>query len=102
MSELNSQFSVAAALAGVLVEAQNPLREDRGVDSLYSQQFGIGVFFFMLLAIIFFASIAAGFMAGKNVKGLKRGEKWLFAWIFLGIVVAVIFGALQFLGGYLI
>ncbi len=102
MSDLNSQLPAAAPHAGVLVEAQNPLREDRGIDSLYSQQFGIGVFFFMLLAIILFASIAVGFMAGKNVKGLKRGEKWLFAWIFLGIVVAVIFGALQLLGGYLI
>lgn len=102
MPDTSTQFSESAPHNTVAVEAQNPLREDRGVDSLYSQQFGIGVFFFMLLAIIFFASIAAGFMAGKNVKGLKRGEKWLFAWIFFGIVVAVIFGALQFLGGYLI
>ncbi|RJQ46214.1 MAG: hypothetical protein C4528_07475 [Gammaproteobacteria bacterium] len=102
MSELNNQFSVTSPQGSMLVEAQNPLREDRGVDSLYSQQFSIGIFFFMLLAIIFFASIVVGFMAGKNVKGLKRGEKWLFAWIFLGIVVAVIFGALQLLGGYLV
>ncbi|MCL4315967.1 MAG: hypothetical protein M1527_03755 [Gammaproteobacteria bacterium] len=86
----------------VVVETENPLREDRGVDSLYSQQFSMGIFFFMLLAIIFFSSIVAGFMAGKNVKGLKRGEKWMFAWIFLGIVVAVVFAVLQLLGGYLI
>ncbi len=102
MSDLNSQFTQAAPHTSVLVEAQNPLREDRGVDGVYSQQFGVGVFFFMLLAIIFFASIAVGFMAGKSVKGLKRGEKWMFAWIFLGIVVAVILGVLQLLGGYLI
>lgn len=75
---------------------------DLGVNSLYSQQFSIGIFFFMLLAIVFFAGIVMAFMAGKNVKGLKTGEKWLFAWIFLGIVVAVILGVLQLLGGYLL
>ena len=85
----------------ISVVTQNPLAVDAGVEGVYSQQFSIGVFFFMLLTIIFFSTIVIGFMAGKNVKPLKTGEKWLFAWIFLGIVVAVIFGALQLLGGYL-
>lgn len=84
-----------------VVETQNPLVVDSGVDGVYSQEFSIGVFFFMLLAIVFFSTIVIGFMAGKNVKGLKTGEKWLFAWIFLGIIVAVIMGSLQLLGGYL-
>ena len=88
--------------AHIALQVQDVVSGDQGVDSIYSQQFSIGVFFFMLLAIIFFASIMMGFMAGKNAKGLKRGEKWLFAWIFLGIVVAVILGALQLLGGYLL
>ncbi len=85
-----------------IVQTQNPLAVDRGVDSVYSQEFSIGVFFFMLLAIIFFSTIVIGFMAGKNVKGLKTGEKCLFALIFVGIVVAVIMGSLQLLGGYLL
>jgi len=85
----------------MVVQTQNPLTVDSGVDGVYSQEFSIGVFFFMLLAIVFFSTIVIGFMAGKNVKGLKAGEKWLFAWIFLGIVVAVIMGSLQLLGGYL-
>ena len=84
-----------------VVETQNPLVVDSGVDGVYSQEFSIGVFFFMLLTIVFFSTIVIGFMAGKNVKGLKTGEKWLFAWIFLGIIVAVIMGSLQLLGGYL-
>ena len=84
-----------------VVDTQNPLAVDAGVDGVYSQEFSIGVFFFMLLAIVFFSTIVIGFMAGKNVKGLKTGEKWLFAWIFLGIIVAVIMGSLQLLGGYL-
>ncbi len=84
-----------------VVETQNPLAVDSGVEGVYSQEFSIGVFFFMLLAIVFFSTIMIGFMAGKNVKGLKTGEKWLFAWIFLGIIVAVIMGSLQLLGGYL-
>ena len=94
--------TATAPPAHIALQAQDTVSDDHGVDSLYSQQFSIGVFFFMLLAIVFFASIVMGFMAGKNVKGLKRGEKWLFAWIFLGIVVAVILGALQLLGGYLL
>ena len=84
-----------------VIQTQNPLAVDHGVDGVYSQEFSIGVFFFMLLTIVFFSTIVIGFMAGKNVKGLKTVEKWLFAWIFLGIIVAVIMGSLQLLGGYL-
>ncbi|MDO9371920.1 MAG: hypothetical protein Q7U07_04935 [Gammaproteobacteria bacterium] len=104
MSSLSPMQHTAATAPAphIALQAQDPVADDHGVDSLYSQQFSIGVFFFMLLAIVFFATIVMGFMAGKNVKGLKRGEKWLFAWIFLGIVVAVILGALQLLGGYLL
>lgn len=97
------QHTATTAPAGhIALQVQDPVADDHGVDSIYSQQFSIGVFFFMLLTIIFFASIVMGFVAGKHAKGLKRGEKWLLAWIFLGIVVAVILGALQLLGGYLL
>lgn len=74
---------------------------DTGIESIHSQSFSENIFFFMLLSIVLFTAIAIYLVAGKNYKQLKTGEKWLFAWIFLGIVVSIIFGALQLLGGYL-
>jgi hypothetical protein len=34
-------------------------------------------------------------------KGLKRGEKILFGWIFFGVVIAIVFAATQLLYGNL-
>lgn len=86
---------------GLVFTIQAPFDEYTGIEGPHSQQFSVAIFFFMVLAIVLFAAIAIAFMGGKNSKSLKTGEKWLFAWIFLGIVVSIIFGALQLLGGYL-
>ncbi len=92
----NSSVADYHALA---LQVQAPFQDYTGIENVRSQQFSMIIFVFMLLGIILFATIAFAFMAGK--KKLKRGEKWLFAWIFLGIVVSIVFGALQLLGGYL-
>ncbi|MEO7558318.1 MAG: hypothetical protein ABIT92_04205 [Gammaproteobacteria bacterium] len=81
------------------VQIQSPLSEYTGIESLHSQQFSVGIFFFLVLTVMLFAGIVVAFMRGKN--SLKSGEKWLFAWIFFGILVSIVFGALQLLGGYL-
>lgn len=83
------------------VQEKTAFSENMGIESVRSQEFSVAIFAFLLLAIILFAGITLAFMAGKKPKSLKTGEKWLFAWIFLGIVVSIIFGALQLLGGYL-
>ncbi len=80
-----------------------------GVEGLYSQQFSVGIFFFLLACIIVFTIIVIKFMSsgpkvdvtGKPVKSLKTGEKVMFFWIFLGIVGAVIMAVMQLLQGYL-
>jgi len=82
-------------------KAQSPLSEYGGIDSLHSQQFSEGIFVFLMLGILLFSGIVIAFMSGKNTKALKPGEKWLFVWIFFGILVSIVFGALQLLGGYL-
>ena len=71
-----------------------------GIESLYSQQFSVGIFYFLLFCIVLFTIIVFAFLFLGKTK-LKTGEKILFAWILLGVVVAVIFGAAQMLHGYL-
>lgn len=67
-----------------------------------SQEFSEGVFAFLLFGIIVFSGIVAALMFNKNrPKEIRIGERIMFGAIILGIVVAVIFGALQLLGGYL-
>ncbi len=85
----------------------NSIVDDRwGVEGLYSQQFSVGIFFFLLICIIVFSVVVFKFMSTGSVKGggskLKTGEKIMFAWIILGIVGAVIMAVMQLLQGYLI
>jgi polyferredoxin len=76
---------------------------NRSIESMDTQEFSIGVFYFLIIAIIVFVVIAFLFMFKNRGKksNLKRGEKVLFIWIMLGVVVAVIFGAAQMIEGYL-
>jgi hypothetical protein len=68
-----------------------------------TEQFSVGVFYFLIVAIIIFVIIS--FLITFNDKGksskLKTGEKLLFIWIMFGVVVAVVFGAAQMMHGYL-
>ena len=67
-----------------------------------SQQFSEWIFAFLLVSIIIFSGIVIAFIFSKNrPKQMKTGERMMFAAIIIGIVVAVIFGALQLLSGYL-
>ena len=72
-----------------------------GIESLYSQQFSEKIFYFLVFSIVLFTIIVFAFMFGGSSKKLKTGEKWLFALIFFGIVVAIVFGATQMLDGML-
>jgi uncharacterized membrane protein YgaE (UPF0421/DUF939 family) len=67
-----------------------------------SQQFSEWIFAFLLLSIIIFSGIVIAFIFSKNrPQQMKTGERMMFTAIISGIVVAVIFGALQLLSGYL-
>lgn len=69
---------------------------------MQSQQFSEGVFAFLLVGIIVFSAIVITLMFNLSRKeNLKPGERWMLAAIVLGIVVSIIIGALQMLGGYL-
>jgi len=72
-----------------------------GIESINSQQLSVGIFIFLMIAIAIFAGIIFTYMFKDVSNRLKTGEKWLFAWLFVGIVVAVAFGAAQMVNGYL-
>jgi branched-subunit amino acid permease len=75
---------------------------DLSIEGMRSQQFSEGVFAFLLIGIVVFSGIVIALMFSKNrTEEVRLGERLMFAAIILGIVVAVIFGALQMLGGYL-
>ena len=96
-----------SGLGGLSVQA---ITDDQwGVEGIYSQQFSVGIFFFLLLCIVFFTVIVFKFMSsgakttGNHPSGkrLKTGEKIMFFAILMGVVAAVMMAALQLLQGYL-
>ena len=72
-----------------------------GIEGMNSQQWSVGIFIFLMFCIVVFTVIVLKFMTSDRGSKLKRGEKFLFAWILLGVVAAVIIGAMQLLQGRL-
>ncbi len=96
-----------ASFQGLSVKA---ITDDRwGIEGLYSQQFSVGIFFFLMICIVFFTIVVIKFMvsgskttaSGPTGSRLKTGEKFMFLAIFLGIIAAVIMAVMQLLQGYL-
>ncbi len=78
-----------------------PFGLDLTIESMQSQNFSIGIFVFLMVGIAVFTVIVFAYMRKGNSKELRRGEKYLFIWILLGVVIAVLFGASQLLFGNL-
>ena len=81
-------------------EGSGPFGIDTSIEGLKSQEVSVGIFYFLIASIIVFTIFVFMYML-KSKTNLKKGEKILFFWILLGVVVAVIFGAAQMLHGYL-
>ncbi|MDH5323840.1 MAG: hypothetical protein OEZ68_16745 [Gammaproteobacteria bacterium] len=87
-------------------EKARPFGIDMSIESMSSQQFSVGIFYFLIVAILVFVGITLMFMFKDNGKKeggakLKTGEKWMFAWIMFGVLVAIVFGAAQMMHGFL-
>lgn len=97
--------ALASWVPNIVAELANgksqPFGLDLSIEGMNSQEFSRGIFYFLIVAIIIFVGIVFLFMRKDKVNTLKKGEKWLFAWIFLGVVVAVAIGAAQMINGYL-
>lgn len=75
---------------------------DLSIEGMRSQQFSVGVFFFMLVGVVVFSGIIYAVAFGRAApKQMKTGEKVMFGAIILGTVFAVVFGGLQLLSGEL-
>ncbi len=75
---------------------------DLSIEGMQSQQFSVGVFVFLLIGIVVFSAIVITLMFNLSRKeNLKSGERWMLTAVVIGVVVSVIIGALQMLGGYL-
>lgn len=72
-----------------------------GIESMRSQSYSIGIFVFMMIAMLVFVGVIALFYKHTDMSSVKTGEKVLMAMIVLGVVVAAIFAAVQLLDGYL-
>ena len=72
------------------------------IEGMKSQEYSIGIFFFMLAGIVLFAVIIYKFARDAKKEGIRRGEVVMFAWLIFGLVGAVIYGAAQLLFGQLI
>lgn len=81
-----------------------------GIEGLYSQQFSVGIFIFLIVCIVVFTFITIKFMmagsgeldAKGQPKRMRIGEKIMFIAIFLGIAAAVLMAVVQLLQGYLL
>lgn len=75
---------------------------DLSIEGMRSQEFSEAVFAFLLVSIVVFAGIIVVFWYSRNrPKETRFGEKMMFVAIVAGVAVAVVFGALQMLGGVL-
>ena len=72
-----------------------------GIESMRSQSYSIGIFIFMIIAMLVFVGVIALFYKHTDMSSVKTGEKVLMAMIVLGVIVAAIFAAVQLLDGYL-
>jgi len=75
---------------------------DLSIEGMRSQQFSEGVFIFLMVGIVVFSGIIIAVIFSKNrPEKMRMGEKLMFAAIIFGVAMAVLFGALQMLNGYL-
>jgi hypothetical protein len=86
----------------VLVNSAYSPKLDLSIEGMRSQQFSTGVFFFMLLGVVVFSAIVFMVMFGNHApKKMRTGERVMFGLIISGIIIAVVFGGMQMLGGNL-
>jgi len=98
---MSAVYSLNLPYLSLLVkEGKGPFGIDTSIEGMKSQEFSVAIFYFLIASIVVFTVFVFMFMT-KSKTNLKKGEKILFVWIFMGIVTAVIFGAAQMLHGYL-
>lgn len=80
----------------------NEMAHEWGIEGMRSQEFSVGIFIFLIICILVFTVVVFKFMRSGKGKSLKLGEKIMFAWIFVGIIVAIIMAITQIFYGQLL
>jgi len=84
-----------------IVQAASEPVFDLGIESMRSQGYSIGIFAFMMLAMLVFVGIIGIFIKNTDMSEVKTGEIVLMGMIVLGVIGAAIFAAMQLLDGFL-
>ena len=72
-----------------------------GIEGMRSQSYSIGIFVFMMVAMLVFVGVIVLFYKTTDMSSVKTGEKVLMGMIVLGVIVSAIFAGVQMLDGFL-
>lgn len=92
---------VITTLVAVAADNKTVLGVDLSIESLRSQQYSYYIFGFLVVSLIIFSIIIYIYMPKKEGR-LKKGEKIMVGAIVMGVVIALLFGWLQLIEGYLV
>jgi uncharacterized protein YqhQ len=82
-------------------ETQKVFGIDMSIENLRSQTFSHFIFGFLIVSVIIFCVIIFLYLPKQGGR-LKTGEKIMFGAIIVGVIIAVCFGYLQLMEGYLV
>ncbi len=83
-------------------QVERPFGLDLSIDAMRANSYSVGVFIFLIIGILVFLSVGYFFMKTDKKTKLKKGEIFLLIWIVFGVVFAIVMGATQLLGGFLL
>jgi len=92
--------SVYFCFLNIAYAADQPVY-DMGIEGMRSQGYSIGIFAFMMVAMVVFLGVIALFYKTTDMSSVKTGEKVLMGFIVLGVLVSAVFAAVQMLDGFL-
>lgn len=96
-----SQTGSSPIAVAVGADSKTVFGVDMSIESLRSQQYSYFIFGFLVVSIIIFSVIIYLYIQKKG-GSLKRGEKIMVGAIIFGIVIALYFGWLQLVEGFLV
>ena len=103
MFELSNYINFSLAVAEKTEKViERPLGLDLSIETMRSNSYSVGIFIFLLFGVFVFLSVAYYFMKTDTKTKLKKGEIFLLIWIVFGVIAAIVMGAVQLLGGFLL
>jgi hypothetical protein len=99
-THLDGLVGLLTAPDGLMAVADKNGENVFGVEGLYSQEYSIGIFAFLVLSMLVFVGIMYLYWK-KSKTAIKPGEVVMFGAILMGVIIACVFGYLQMVEGYL-